>query len=82
MIEKFAKKARCIEAEFQEEQVKLFINKKEKILLYKDIIEVQKIMKITRYTTEKGSYRVKVCVDSNLRNGGGMKKQKNTIEEG
>ena len=30
---------------------KTFYYKKEKILLYKDIIEVQKIMKITRYTT-------------------------------
>lgn len=60
LIEKYTQNTRQLNAEFQVDRVVLTINGKAKILLYEDIIEVQKTMKITRYNTEKGSYRIKV----------------------
>ena len=60
LVEKYAKKTRTLEVEFQEAQVVLEIDGKEKVLRYKEIIEVQKMMKLTRFTSEKGYYRVKV----------------------
>lgn len=60
LLEKYAKKTRTLEVEFQEAQVVFGIGGKVKVLLYKEIIEVQKIMKITRFISEKGYYRVRV----------------------
>ncbi len=58
--ERFFPATETLEIEFGEESVTFIRGKKEKIILYKDIKEVEKMMIINRYHSDKGYYRVKI----------------------
>lgn len=58
--ERFFPATETLEIEFGEESVTFIRGKKKKIILYRDIKEVEKMMIINRYHSDKGYYRVKI----------------------
>jgi len=58
--ERFFPETETLKIEFGEKSVTLIRGKKKKIILYRDIKEVEKMMIINRYHSDKGYYRVKI----------------------
>lgn len=59
-LERFFPSVEVLSADFEKDSVVFRRGRREKRIAYEDIIEVQKMMIINRFHSEKGYYRVKV----------------------